>query len=192
MPRLSPLPIIRGHWKGLSQRDYGSPEEPPTVTPDRVAQVLTIGVPLATAITILAVPPVKGIDIGVAVGLGLAWSALTSAGLLGAFTLLAGWRARLSDRQAGASYLEVRQRPLLALVDEAVAHVMVGVIDALMVAVFTVAAALAGHPLTRPLMAVAAAAAAHTVFLFGLMVTRLYSAYTQVEHVRDEVNGFVP
>lgn len=189
MARLSLAPVLWGHWKGLSQRTYQG-EVLEQVKPDYLSRVLSIALPLAAGVVVVLVPAKKGLSAEIVAGLALTWAALVSAGLIGVFTVLAGWRARLGDRAKSDEYFRAREKPVVALVDEAVAHNLMGVLDALLMAVFAAAAAGLPSPWSRWLLALAALFATHTAVLFIVISTRLYSAYVQVEAVATVVNGF--
>ncbi|MFT4293813.1 MAG: hypothetical protein QM582_00170 [Micropruina sp.] len=188
MARLNPVPLVRGHVRGLSSRTYEKGELV-SFRPDWAARAASLLVPAATWCLIANARPTYSENLFNLLGIALAWAALASAGLLSTFTLLAGWRGRLAE----AILLKERwsrEAPLRALVDEAVAHSMLGVVESLSVAVLAGLACIVAVPWQGLLWAVTAAVVAHTVFLFGLIATRLYSAYVQAEDVPPEVDGF--
>ena len=189
MARLSLAPVLWGHWKGLSQRTYDG-EALTRVKPDYLTRIVMVGLPLLAGAVVVWTPAKKGLSVEVVAGLALAWAALVSAGLIGVFTVLAGWRSRLEERAKVDEYFKTREAAVVALVDEAVAHNRMGVMDALMMAVFAAAAAGLPSPWSRWLLALAAVFATHTAVLFIVISTRLYSAYVQVEGVATVVNGF--
>lgn len=188
MARLNPAPLILGHVKGLSQRQYVGGKLT-HMSPDWVARSVSAVVPLGAGGLVLLISPSPPVDGVGALGIALAWSALASAGLLSTFTLLAGWRERLAARADRDSVRYARDASLRSLIDEAVAHAMLGVLESLVVAAAAAFASITPAPWTEWAWAIAAAAGAHTVFLFGLIATRLYSAYVQAEDVPAEVDG---
>ncbi|MBB1494115.1 hypothetical protein J4N02_13375 [Propioniciclava sp. MC1595] len=187
MARLSPTPILRGHWNGLSRRTYGNGELK-DVRPDWPSRILSLLVPAAAAVLAWAFPPKT--DPGAALGLALTWSALVSAGLLGTFTLLAGWRSKLSERAERERYYRIKDLPLRSLLDESVAHVLLGVLNSLALAAVAAISFLVRGALAIPATAVVAFLFTHTLMLFVLVVTRAYSAYVQAEDVPVEADGF--
>jgi hypothetical protein len=189
MARLSLSPILWGHWKGLSQRTYAG-EDLVGVTPDYVSRSLVILLPLGAAAIVSWAPIRPTLSFESVVGLSLAWSALVSAGLIGTFAVLAGWRARLNERAKTDRYYRSVEKPVAALVDEAVAHTLMGVIDALLLALLAAGSAAFPSPLHRYVLALAIMFATHAALLFVIISTRLYSAYVQVEQVATAVNGF--
>jgi hypothetical protein len=190
MARLSLSPILWGHWKGLTERTYVGGDLVKTAR-DTKTRILVTVLPI-TAGAVVAWAPLKAqIPVESVVGLALTWSALVSAGLIGTFAVLAGWRARLSERARSDGYYQTVTQPVVALVDEAVAHTLMGILDALLTAIFAVGCAAMQWPWHRYLLAIAVIFASHAALLFVIISTRLYSAYVQVEKIGDEVNGFI-
>lgn len=188
MARLNLVPLWRGHIRGLSSRHYEGGELV-SFTPDWTARTVGLLVPAVTGCLIANARPVSSENLLNLLGIALAWAALASAGLLSTFTLLAAWRGRLSEATSQKERWS-REAPLRGLIDEAAAHSMFGVVEALGVAAFAGFASIAADPWQGLLWAVSAALVAHTIFLFGLIATRLYSAYVQAEDVPPEVDGF--
>ncbi len=188
MARLNPIPVVRGHVRGLSSRHYQTGELVRRKA-DWVARSVSLLVPAVTWCLIAGLGPAPTESLFNLLGIALAWAALASAGLLSTFTLLAGWRGRLTERARLEGH-RWQEAPLRSLIDEAVAHSLLGVLESLSVAVLAGLAALLPGPWSGWLWAAAAALAAHTVLLFWLIATRLYSAYVQAEDVSPEVDGF--
>lgn len=189
--RLDLLPVWLGHWRGLSMRTYryDLPEDDDrslVLEPDRPAQVLTILVPvLAAAVSGVLAWRQNGdwsLDNDVA-GVAIAGASLLSAGMLTAFSLLASWRERLSSASLR------RQRPLRAMIDEAVAHVLLAALESALLVGVSVLAMLLNGWLAKACAVLAAGYGAHVLFLFILLVPRMYSGYAQTADVEERLDG---
>lgn len=184
MARLDVTPLLRGHWKGLTNRYY-SHSHIKSQKGDYLSRGLTIFLPAATAIAAFyfnASLHISG-DIGVFIGIALAWAALVAAGMLGVFPLLAGWREKVSAKGTV-------KRSQLDLLDEAGSHALLGVLDAVILgAISVVALFTSGYPL-RISVSLILALWIHTLFIFYLASTRMYSAHTQADGVSSYLNGY--
>jgi hypothetical protein len=184
--RLDFTPVWLGHWRGLSMRTH-SPTGYLHYHPDRVARAFTLLVPAAAFVGALywlrdALPTWSLPADFTAVAVGAA--ALLSASLVAALSQLAGWRDRLSDRD------RVSEQPVKAMIDEAVAHVALALLESvLMLATAVASLALAGWP-ARLFTAATCALGAHVIYLFLLLVPRLYSAYVQRNDVDENLDGY--
>lgn len=188
MVRLNPAAILHGHWKGLSMRSYRGGELV-DVRPDHWARIVCVVVPACAALLVVLFPP--RLDASSSLGLALAWAALSSSGLLGTFTLLASWRAKLSERAEREQYYKDKELPLRSLLDESVAHVLLGVLDSLALAAVAAVAFIVRGALALPAAALVGLLFAHTLVLFVIVTTRVYGAYTEAEDVPIEADGFV-
>ena len=182
MSRFSILPILRGHWRGLTN-DLSDGTTIPD-WPVRIALGSVSGVVLVCSYVLgwqIASPTAT-----------LSAMALLSAGLLGVFTQLSSLRIRLTDRPDEA-WLDVERDGI----DEAVAHVLLAFLlcissGALLVAGMNLVAWYRpGTPeLDRWWSGPVLAIGAYILMTFLILVPKLYSAYTEMNSVRNELNGF--
>lgn len=189
--RLNLLPVWLGHWRGLTMRRYryDLPEDDDrslSVGPDVLARSLTLAIPVlagvVAAVVLWGKAPTWHIAGDVA-GVVVAAAALMSGGLLGAFSLLAAWRERLD--QNGRR----RQRPLRAMIDEAVAHILLATLESALLVAAAFGALVARGFLAEAFACFAVALGAHVLYLFVLLVPRLYSVYAQTVDVDELMDG---
>lgn len=184
MSRFSLAPVFRGHWKGLTNdADNGE------VRPDWFSRIVLIAVPLSL--------------VGLTIKFGwqiaspsaiLSAVALLSAGLLGVFTQLSGLRVRLTERYE-EEWLDVERDGI----DEAVSHVLFAFMLCILTSVLLVIGinfagtadpAGASQALPPCWSAAIFATSSYVVLTMLILVPKLYSAYTEMNEVRDELNGF--
>lgn len=184
MSRFSLAPVFRGHWKGLTN-DIGTEG----IKPDWISRILLISVPsLLIGATLFF-----GWQVASPSAI-LSAVALLSAGLLGVFTQLSGLRVRLTER-VDEEWLDVERDGI----DEAVSHVLFS----FMLCIFTcvllviginVAASDVRLPASDLLRscwsALVFATSSYIVLTMIILVPKLYSAYTEMNDVRDDLNGF--
>lgn len=184
MSRFSLAPIFRGHWKGLTNDTTEG-----DVKPDWISRGLLISVPgLLVAATLFF-----GWQISAPSAI-LSAVALLSAGLLGVFTQLSGLRVRLTERSE-EEWLDVERDGI----DEAVAHVLFSFLLCIFTCVLLVIGinvAASDTPLpARDFLrscwsGLIFATTSYIVLTMVILVPKLYSAYTEMNEVKDELNGF--
>lgn len=184
--RLNVAPIFLAHWRGLTRRQP-LPDGDFAYSPDSTARALTLAVPLvagaAALVWLRSADDKWSLPVDFA-GVAIAAASLLSAALVAAFTQLAGWREKLRDQD------RTREKPLRAMVDEAVGHVLLSMLEAVLIVASAAASMmLAGWP-ARLACSLTFAAAAHVIFLFMLLIPRLYSAYVQTNDVDEHMDGF--
>lgn len=182
MSRFSILPIFRGHWRGLTN-DLADG----TTAPDWPVRITLV----AVAAAVLVCSYILGWQIA-SPSATLSAMALLSAGLLGVFTQLSSLRIRLTDRPDEA-WLDVERDGI----DEAVAHVLFAFLlcissgALLVIGMNLVAWYRPGTPeLDRWWSGPVLAIGAYIVMTFLILVPKLYAAYTEMNSVRNELNGF--
>lgn len=187
MSRFSIVPVIRGHWKGLTNdRPDG------TTKPDFATRCALLVIPLAIAGCTLWF----GWQI-TSPAATLSAIALLSAGLLGVFTQLSGLRVRLTERQ-DEEWLDVERDGI----DEAVAHILFAFILCIATSALLVVGMNSIPPspntdgnvvpqlLSKCWSAPILAIASYILLTMFILVPKLYSAYTEMNEVRNELNGF--
>jgi len=177
MNRLNPFYMFRGLWKSLSRF------ESENILPSVFIRLVVFAFPLALGIYMqitkacLADP-----------GSILAVLGLLAGALLAAFSQLSSWRSVLSAR---ADLSEKRDRDHL---DETAAQLLVASYMSATAAGFLVlgtnVTASPTGALGTPWSAIVGALGAHVLVVFLIAVPRLYSAYVNLNAVRDELNGY--
>ncbi len=177
--RFVPSELFRGHWKGLS--DYRQKKSIPDV---------------ATRFLIVALPLIAGISIAVldgrlsAPGSLLAGAALLAGGFLAAFGQISNLRVRLTDRARDYADAEAIDRDAL---DETAAHLLVAsFMSAITALALVLAMNLGAEPdgAVRGLWAaVVVVPATYVLLVFIIAIPRLYTAYVNINSVRDELSG---
>lgn len=177
--RVNPASLFRGHWKVLSNRGLG-----PQRSADVVARLAAYGVPLGAGCAVWLWGSLS------APGSILSALSLFAAGLLTAFTYLATWRDRLTER---AEYLPDAEALHRDHLDETVTHLVAAAYVSILAAI-----ALVIGMNTRPededaLEGLAAAVpttlGAYVAILILIALPRLYYTYTSINHVRRELSG---
>lgn len=179
--RFNFIPVLRGHWKGLTDGRYTPPR------PDVVAR-LSLLVPVAVFVLML----LKGGRLSTP-GALLTGVALLAGGMLSAFTHLSTLRLKVKEwvGSSEASRYEVEK----GMLDETAAHLLTGsllcALDAASLVIgMNVSVTRAGH-LYGFWAALAAAISSYVLIIFVLLVPRLYSAYVEMNDVHPDLNGFV-
>ena len=184
MSRFSLTPIFRGHWKGLT--NDGSDGQ---TKPDWLSRSLLIIIPLALVLTTLKFNWQIAAPSAI-----LSAVALLSAGLLGVFTQLSGLRVRLTERQ-DEEWLDVERDGI----DEAVSHVLFAFLLCIITSVLLVigmnvsippGASISTQALPSCWSAAIFATSSYVVLTMMILVPKLYAAYTEMNEVRDDLNGF--
>jgi len=184
--RLNLAPVFRAHWRGLSMRRKNA-DGGLDYQPDIVSRLLTLAIPSAAAAGMLfwlrdvdktwSLPPEFA-------GVAIAAAALTSAALVQAFTQLASWRIRLTDRNRPT------EAPFRAMVDEAVSHVLLATLESVLIVASAAGSLMLAGWAARLCTALTCALTAHLLFLFVLLVPRLYSTYVQTSEVDERLDGY--
>lgn len=175
--RLDLRPILRGHWRGLTDGRVSS------ARPDWVTRALLLG-------SLLLLP--LGWRCGwtlAAPGPLLSGVALLAGALVGSFGTMTTLRLKLADI---ADVEDEALAPERDLLDESVSHILL----AAAVAAATAAALVVGtnvadpgQPVTGFWASLAIALSAYLLLLFMMILPRLYAAYVQINRVRPELNG---
>lgn len=187
--RLNVAPVWHAHWRGLQDRRVNEESLQLVLRADTLARGLSIGIPIiiftaAEAILFALVSPGWRLRPELAAA-GMASAGLLFGSLLAAFALLATWRQRVAERDA------FDERPLGWMIDEAVAHIMLAVLESVILVLCSIGSlVIPASTVSKICTGLGAAALAHMLFLFILVVPRLYSAYTEVNSVPMELDGF--
>lgn len=176
--RLNFVPILRGHWKGLTLGN-------------QVGNVPDRGVRLVLLLALALVVPAYIFDWTLAAPEALlAAVAILAGGLLTGFGFLAMVRVRLQDRDPRAGTASQRAKDLL---DESVGHLMAAMlaclVDATVLALGVNMAAGADEPLGGVAAALAIGLSAYVAVSFLLLLTRLYATYVDAVKVRPALSG---
>lgn len=180
LSRFNIMPVLRGHWKGLTDRRY---------VPRRADILARLSLLLPVAVFFLMwrrdgqlaapAPLLTGV-------------ALLMGGMLSAFTHLSVLRLKVTEwsSSGGDSRWEVER----GMLDETAAHLLAGALlcafDAAVLAVgMNVSVTKSGH-LCGFWAAAAAALSSYILLIFIFIVPRLYSAYVDLNGVSAELNGF--
>lgn len=182
--RFSPADIFNGHRKGLRNRRYTTAR--PSGRPDVIAIALLYGVPVLGVIAsywrhlTIAEPNAMLTAFGILVG-----------ALLMAFTQIAAWRDRFTQRLETHRVTEVHQRDSL---DEAVAHVLMALYGSIGLFALTVIGMNFLDDKNRlhgGWAAFSIGLGAYVFLLMLLIAPKLYTAYAVVNQVDDEMSGLV-
>lgn len=180
LSRFEIAPLIRGHWKGLTNGVEN-------VTPDWTGRTILVGVPIVLGIL------AKSLDWQIAAPTALlAGMSLLAGALLTSFTHLSVLRMKVSDWTEHESDSRAAER---AMLDETAAHLLLAALASVITAVVLVIGLnfREGEPevVTGLWAAVGLALSSWVVLLFIVCLPRLYSAYVQINDVSDKLNGFV-
>lgn len=180
--RFSASHIWTAHMKGLKNRNFRSPQ--PRGAADLFARVVLYLVPvLLGAAAYLASAKVVAVD-----GL-LAAAGVLAGGLFMAFTQVAAWRDRYTERQADRHASELPQRYSL---DETVAHILMATYACLgLLVTVLVSANFAdkhGH-LVGIGAALVIAVGTYILLLMLIILPKLYTAYAVTHEVDQEMSG---
>ncbi|MET8807206.1 hypothetical protein [Streptomyces sp. NPDC004546] len=179
--RFNFIPVLRGHWKGLTDGRYTPPR------PDISARLATL-VPIGVFVLMwlrqgrLSTP-----------GALLTGVSLLAGGMLSAFTHLSTLRLKVKE-WVGSSEVS-RYEVEKGMLDETAAHLLTGsllcALDAASLVIgMNVSVTKDGH-LYGFWAAFAAAISSYVLIIFLFLVPRLYSAYVEMNDVSPNLNGFV-
>lgn len=179
--RFNFIPVLRGHWKGLTDGRITPPK------PDVLAR-LALLIPLTVFLLMqlrnghLATP-----------GALMTGVALLAGGMLSAFTHLSTLRIKVKEwvGTSEASRYEVEK----GMLDETAAHLLTGSLlcafdVASLVIGMNVSVTKEGH-LYGFWAALSAAISSYVLVIFVFIVPRLYSAYVEINDVSPDLDGFV-
>jgi hypothetical protein len=179
MSRLSVAPIIRGHWKGLTN-GVGN-----TAVADWTARIAFTIIPLGVATLTVSLqwcmaqpgPLLSGVS-------------LLAGALLGAFAQLSSLRLKITEWSTGEPRKWEVERELI---DETAAHILF----AAMLCATDAALLVVAMNVTPPNMPVEPGwsapilgIASYIFLMFIVCLPRLYSAYVQINSVSDKLSGF--
>lgn len=177
--RLIPVEVFRGHWKALS--DYRETK----LVPDTATRTVLVLLPLL-AFGLMLLP---GARIS-APGPLLAGVALLAGTFLAAWGQVSSMRLKLTERAEDYKTVEQIDRDAL---DETSAHLLVASIMAAGTAFWLVLGmnftAAPDGSIAGVFAAFGAAFAVYVLLVFLIAVPRLYTAYVNIHHVRDELSG---
>lgn len=179
MSRFSISPIIRAHWKGLTNGTG------PDIRPDWPARYIFIVVPVGVA----ALTVVLGWQLSEPAPL-LAGVSLLAGGLLGSFAQLSSLRLKVSEWTQHSADEWLVERELL---DETAGHVLLAaMLCAIDAAVLVIAmnATVGGQRVAVGWSAGVLAISVYILLVFIVCLPRLYSAYVQINKVSDHLSGF--
>lgn len=180
LDRLIPTALFRGHWKGLS--DYRNPSP----VGDRATRTIIIAIPILTsALMLLPEATLR------APGSLLAGVALLAGSFLAAWGQVSSMRLKLTERAEDFRTVEQIDRDSL---DETAAHLLVASIMSGATALWLVLGMnLSSNPtdgsVSGAFAMLATGFATYVLLIFFIAVPRLYTAYVNINKVRDELSG---
>lgn len=178
--RINPLPLFRGHWYTLS--DYRKTKP----TADLFTRALVVVVPLGVGVWMFVASGTLSDPGAILAGL-----ALLAGALLAAFAQLSAWRQRLTERAEDFHHSEQRDRDNL---DETAAELLVSSYMSVISLIVLVLGMNFGVDADGAVVgfwaALASTLCSYVVIVFLIALPRLYSAYVNINSVRDELNGF--
>lgn len=186
--RLNFIPILRGHWKGLTDaRSRLGGIERQSSRPDRPMRILMLVLPAGIGVFMF----LRGGELAAPAPL-LTGISLLAGGMLSAFTHLSTLRLKITDINANES--ADRFAAERGMLDETAAHLLTGSLfcalnAAVLVLGMNVGVSAKGH-LTGALAAVATGFSIYIVLLFIAVLPRLYFAYVEMNNVSVALNGF--
>ncbi|MFE3552579.1 hypothetical protein ACFXN2_28370 [Streptomyces kronopolitis] len=180
LDRFNVTPILRGHWKGLTNGQYL------VYRPDFTARAIFL-TPLALFGYLLW----SGASLKSPAAL-LTGAALLAGGMLSAFTHLSTLRLKITEWDEGGSAGRFQmERDML---DETAAHLLTGslacVLDAASLVIGMNASLDKQGHLTGFWAALSAAISSYVLLIFVVILPRLYSAYVEINGVAKNLSGF--
>lgn len=178
--RFNFLPVLRGHWKSLSD---GRSE---TYKPDYFARTVILLIPSATFVLFWSL----GGELKSADSL-LSAVSLFAGALLAVFTLLATFRLRLTEISDGEEDKYEIEKDML---DESTAHILSGALICGLSAIFLGVGrnffsdkdgVVSGFWASSSVALIS-----YVVIIFFISIPRLYSAYVEINQVRPRLSGF--
>ncbi|MFD5014620.1 hypothetical protein [Streptomyces chartreusis] len=180
LDRFNVAPILRGHWKGLTNGKYLVPRA------DIFARVV-LSLPFGLFLYLF----IHGATLA-SPGALLTGAALLAGGMLSAFTHLSTLRLKITEWDDGdkVSQFKVEKEML----DETAAHLLTGslacVLDAAALVIgMNVSLDKKGH-LTGFWAALSAGISFYVLLIFIVILPRLYSAYVDINGVSGRLSGF--
>ncbi|MGV9452119.1 hypothetical protein [Streptomyces sp. NPDC003635] len=180
LDRFNVAPILRGHWKGLTNGQYL------VHRPDLAARAI-----LLLPLLLFGYLFWRGASLASPAAL-LTGAALLAGGMLSAFTHLSTLRLKITewDGDDGVSRFSVEKDML----DETAAHLLTGslacVLDAASLVIgMNVSLDKEGH-LTGFWAALSAGISLYVLLIFVVILPRLYSAYVEINSVTGRMSGF--
>lgn len=180
--RFSATSIWLAHVKGLRNRDFESENL------NSAADIFALSVLYGLPLTLSVVGYVLGAKITGADGL-LAAAGILAGALFMAFTQIAAWRDRYTERQKERHESELVQRYSL---DETVAHVLMAAYACLLMTVLVIVGANftdAEERMTGLAAASVIAVGTYVVLILLIIIPRLYSAYAVTHKVPSDLSG---
>lgn len=180
LDRFNVAPILRGHWKGLTNGQYL------VARPDLAARAI-----LLLPIGLFGYLLWRGASLASPAAL-LTGAALLAGGMLSAFTHLSTLRLKITewDGEGGASRFSV-ERDML---DETAAHLLTGslacVLDAASLVIGMNVSLDKNGQLTGFWAALSSAISLYVLLIFVVVLPRLYSAYVEINRVAGRLSGF--
>lgn len=177
--RIWPGAIFRAHWKALSDyRDHAR-------TPDYVARIVVIGVPLAAGMATYLGHGVLRSPEAILAGV-----ALLAGGFLAAFTYLSSMRLRLTDRSSTWGEADRLERDAM---DETSAHLLAasyvsGLATAALIVAMNLSEEEAGA-IGGLWAAGIVVLLSYILVVFLMALPRLYTSYVRMHEVRRELSG---
>lgn len=180
--RFNPTDIVVAHLKGLKNRRYTTAR--PVGVADRAARFALYGLPIVAGVVTLVLGGTVAGPEGILAGIAV----LTGAFFM-AFTQVATWRERFTERRHEREAAEVNQRDSL---DEAVAHLLMAMYASLLlVVVLVVGTNFADDDgnLVGVFAGLTVAIGFYIVLLMMIILPKLYTAYASINEVDDEMSG---
>lgn len=179
--RFNPMPLLRGHWRGLT---VDGPDGTTVSAKDVIARAVFFLVPVVLmVIAYLDHWHLK------ATGPLLSGVALLAGGLLASFGQLTGFRQRLFESMAFEGDGEATDRNM---VDETVAHLLLAAflcgVDAIILVV-ALNTSKDGSTVGGPVATLAIGVSAYIALLFLVAVPRLYIAYATYNKISSHISG---
>ncbi|MHC9294177.1 hypothetical protein ACRCUN_17070 [Mycobacterium sp. LTG2003] len=181
--RFNPLPLVVGHWRGLSNIDRDGAYVGGDAVTRTILVVGSAGVGAAVWHWQVSFSAPTAI---------LSGFSLLSGVLLSVFAQLASMRVRLTDSPDES----VRRRVLKDSLDESVSHVLLAALLGLVASTVIVISMAVTDPIppAQPEIAgvwaiILAVVGVYEMLLLVMLIPRLYSAYTRVNDVSPEIDG---
>lgn len=174
--------IWRGHLKGLKNRDFHT--DTPVGVPDTLSRVVLYALPvIAGVVCFWSDATVAAVD-----GL-LAAAGILASGLFMAFTQVASWRDRYTERLAKR---ESAERPQRYALDETVPHILMAAYACFVLAlVVLVGANFADDQgrLVGVFSALTVVVGVYVLLLMMIIMPKLYGAYIAMHKVDADISG---
>lgn len=178
--RFSPAAVLWAHWKGMTNRHYGSRSS----VADTTARVIVVLLPLTVGVSCY----VAGATMQAGAAM-LAGVSLLAGGFLAAFSQVASWRERLTEQRAQH---EVSDRPRRDALDESVAHIITAIYVCITQAVVLVIALNTADDqgvVHGVWAALPYALGTYLVLVIFMVLPNLYETYDNSNKVAPELSG---